>query len=517
MDERRADPRETILERVFPDLRYGGDPDVERYFELRSQGRMLDALSVYNARLRPRYPDDARRVELLRLYRMRSPAYGRFLHDLLMERADDMIARIKRNIDAMTAPLAGLSLKDTYVVLKAVESVARLLPEDTDAAKGFAEAYEDYASILSYREREMSRAAYLLSEFYKQTLVEDDEAPDFVASSLKAEEERRRSEREREERNFFDLSRIEFDAADVARIEIPAGLDRDEDRTLAYCHKYWNRVDDPAFERIVWLYSRKYGTRHYDVFRTVKTGRRRKYADDEILSRVATTIADRYSYTVQGDLYMQAAWRRIKAGLYGGQAAGGSARAWTGSPGPVAAQTGRDRQAAVRTETGPDAAAGHPVSPAQATEARDGLAAPPARDGAARGKLMPAGAQARPLGPGRPAAPRDIPEIKATGSISDRIKSLSGRAYDVYRDLFLARVRTHIRDALLKGRGKGAPVFGESLNAAEDLVFEFMERNYANSYMDWTSSQYRERMRGLGFELDGLDSIIDSCYGKISA
>lgn len=505
MDERRADPRETILESVFPDLRYGGDPDIERYFELRSQGRMLDALAVYKSRLRPRYPDDAKRVVLLRLYRMHSPAYPQFLHDLLMERADDIIAVIRRNVDAMVAPISRLpSFRDTYAVLKAVESVARLLPDDADAARAFAETYERYAKLLSYREREMAKTAFLLSEFYKQALVEEDEAPDFVASSLRSEEERRRAELSREEKNFFDLSRIEFDADDVARIEIPAGLERDEDKTLAYCHKYWLRAEDPAFERIIWLYSRKYGTRHYDVFRTIKLGRRRKYADDEILSRVATTIADRYSYTVQGDLYMQSAWRRIKASLYG-TAARPIARP------QVADGTGRAEREATPEARTPGLQPGGSIEAGAGTE-REAAGRP------ATGTLRAAAPAKAPFrSPERQAPSHQVAELKARGSISDRIKSLSGRAYDVYRDIFLSRVRGHIREALAGSRNRSAPIFGESLNEAEDLVFEFMERNYANSYMDWASSQYRDRIKGLGFDLGSLDGIIDSCFRKISA
>lgn len=497
MDQSRADPREQILERVFPDLRYGGDPDVERYFEYRLGGRTLDALSIYNSRLKPRYPDDAKRVVLLKLYRMRSPAYQQYLKDLLMERADDIIARIRRNIDAMVSPLQGIRLKDTYAVLKAVESVARLLPDDTDAALAYADAYDGYAKLLSYRVREVSRASYLLSEFYKQTLVEDDDAPDFIASSLRAEEERRQSERESQERNFFDLSRIEFDAADVARIEIPAGLEKDEDRTLAYCHKYWARAEDPAFERIVWLYSRKYGTRHYEVFRAIKTGRRRRYADDEILSRVATTIADRYSYTVQGDLYMQAAWRKIKASLY----LGTSQRMGSRASDPVAPrEVESERQLAD---------AGQAES--QPSPALDSAAVPKAGT-LTRAEQRPALVAART----RPRAPTPA-DFRASGSISDRIKSLSGRAYDVYRDIFLAKVRPHIRATLTARQVRPGTVFGEDLNRAEDAVFEFMERNYANSYMDWPGSSHRARVLDLGFDMADLGDIIDSCYRKISA
>ena len=280
MNDAQRSIRREILERVFPDLRYGGDPDVERYFELRAAGRMLDALAVYTGRLKPRYPDDGKRVTLLKLYRLRSPSYHEFLEGLLMERADFIIARLKANIDALAGPLDGVPLKDTYAVLKAVERVARLLPGDETAALAFVGTYDEYAKILSYRYADMTKLAYLLSEFYRQARLDEDESPDFVELSRREAEERRREAEERERKNFFDLSKIEFDAADVRRIEIPAGLERDEDKVLAYCHRYWAYAGDPGFERIIWLYSKKYGTRHYEVFKAIKTGRERKYSED---------------------------------------------------------------------------------------------------------------------------------------------------------------------------------------------------------------------------------------------
>lgn len=490
MREPGNDIRQEILERVFPALRYGGDPDIERYFELRRSGRMLDALSVYMSRLKPRYPDDRQRVTLLGLYRTRSPAYTDYLSSLLYARADAIIVAIKAAIDKLTAPLAGVRLKDTYAVLKAVERVARLLPDDADAARNAAGLYEEYARILDYRKREMGDVSYLLSEFYDQAALGSDDAPDFVTESWKAEEERRIREAERERKNFFDLSKIEFDEEDVRRIEIPPAIGRDEDRVLAYCHKYWLLVEDPAFERVVWLYSRKYGTKHYDVYRAIKMGRRRKYADDEILTLVATTIAERYSYTVRGDLYMQAAWRRVKAALCGQ------------APAPVAVQSGRERASARTSRQVADPrsqVARKPSSPASA----EGPAAP--QDTPVDSRRRPAPA---PFG-----ASRQTPE--PAGSISDRIRVLSGRAYDVYRDIFLEQVRGHIRDALVSPRRSSA--FGDALNRAEALVHDFMERNYANPYMNWADSEHRERLSTLGYDLPELEGIIDACYRKISA
>jgi hypothetical protein len=485
MEERPRDVRELILERVFPDLRYGGDPDIERYFELRASGRMLDALAIYKTRLRPRYPDDAKRVILLKLYRTHAPAFGNFLHGILMERANEIVDRIRNNIDALVSPLTGTPMRDTYAVLKAVERIARLLPDDTESARAMAWSYAEYARMLDHRKLEAERVGFLLSEFYDQAVVDDDTPADFIAASLATEESRRTENRETRKKNFFDLSRIEFDQADVRRIEIAQGFDRDEDIVLAYCYKYWLRIDDPAFERIIWLYSRKYETRHYDVFKAIKTGRHRKYSDDDILTMVATTLATRYSYTVQGDLYMQMAWRRLKANLY--------------APSPmVAKQEARQPRSRKRTAPKPAPIQAEPSSvPAEKPRLR-------------RATVSPSPIRKEP----RPQTP--MPRLQPTGSISDKIKRLSGRAYDVYKELFLASVRSHIHAALMHHRAKPG-ISGDDINRAENIVYEFMERNYANTYMDWTSSEYKTRIGELGVSMESLDDIIEACYRKIGA
>jgi len=521
MEHRTADVRELILERVFPELRYGEDPDIERYFDLRASGRMLDALAIYSSRLRPRYPDDAKRVILLKLYRTHSPAFSEFLHGLLAERADEIIERLCGNIDAIVAPLSGVPLRETYAVLKAVERVARLLPDNADAARHMATTYADYAKLLGHKKAETERVAFLLGEFYDQASIDEDTPTDFIAASLASEESRKRREHEAEKKNFFDLSRIEFDQADIKRIEIPAGIERDEDVVLAYCHKYWLRADDPAFERIVWLYSRKYGTKNHEVFKAIKTGRNRKYQDDDILTMVSTTIATRYNYTVQGDLYMQASWRRIKASLYGLAAA---QQVIHQAAQRTAAQSGKQElprvQVRPEAQVRPQARASiqkasqprtTPVAEQTKTIQQSGpgqaRTAPPQR------KLVRAPATT-PLQRERPQ--KDVvPEIKATGSISDKIKRLSGRAYDVYREIFLSKVRSHIHTALAKGRLKPGVAFGDDANKAENTVYDFMERNYANAYMNWQISEHRTRIRELGFDIDNLDGIIESCFRKI--
>ena len=93
---------------------------------------------------------------------------------------------------------------------------------------------------------------------------------------------------------------------------------------------------------------------------------------------------------------------------------------------------------------------------------------------------------------------------------------MSGRGYDVYRDLFLARLRVVIRDELLKRRTRAGGLFDESINEAENVTYEFMEKNYNNSYMDWTGSPARHKLDEIGYRLENLDRIIEKCYGKIN-
>jgi hypothetical protein len=113
---------------------------------------------------------------------------------------------------------------------------------------------------------------------------------------------------------LIDLSAVVFSANDLARIEIPP-FSRIEDQILGYCIKYWNTMDDPAFERILFLYSRKYGRKNYDVYMSIRRGRQAKHRDDEILASIMSVLITGYYYSIQGDLYLQRNWNAIKHAL----------------------------------------------------------------------------------------------------------------------------------------------------------------------------------------------------------
>ncbi|HSV55937.1 MAG TPA: hypothetical protein VLH39_02375 [Magnetospirillaceae bacterium] len=512
------------MQRLFPDLRYGEDPDIQRYFGLRSAGRIAEALSVYDRGLRARYPDDDSRIALLNLYRRRDPRFAVLHDDLLWVLYRSVSARLRANLDALCAPLAGLSLRSTYRMLKAMETVAGMLPDNPDGALAYLDAYRRYAEILDYRAAEARRLRFLAGEYFAQASGREPEETDFLARSL-AQAERRRELR-RAQAGFFDLSRIGFSARDVERIEIPASLERKEDRVLAYCFKYWACAGDPSFERIVFLYSRKYGTSHYDVLRAIRMGRERRLTDDEILNRVSTALSARYSYSVQGDLYMQRAWRVLKARLLGLESP--SAGDQTDKGPPKASQ-----------DTGPSDTGPSDTGPSDAGLLRSGPASAGARKAAVRsvnaqaqdlrrGGRPPDGGRTRNDSPDadllRKAAPARRVSLAPMsrpsglsapgGSVSDRIKLLSGRSYDVYREEFLARSGPVIRDWLAGRRRGHKELFEDPINRAEDLIRDFLEKNYSNPYMDWGNSETRALVDGLGFDVPDLDGIISLWFHR---
>jgi len=589
MDALTSGTKREIVRRVFPELRYGGDPDVERYFELRSSGRMSEALAVYNGRLRVRYPDDSARIALLGLYRARDPRYASFQDSLILACADHLIGRIRANIDLIVRPLEGAELGDALGALKTVEALLARLGGESEGAIGLLERYASYAAVLGYRTDRLGEALALLREYdtvsrsdapsdydfvARSAAIEDrrkaaeerrratanasgnggapdgtrEEALDFVARSAADAERRRASARSRA--SYFDPAKIKFTAESRALVEIPRSLSRREDKVLAFCAKYWIRARDPVFERTVFLYARKYGTRHYEIFRTIKLGRARGSTDDEILSAVSAILVTRYDYSLSGDLYMQVMWRRLKARMQAREVAQRLAK-----PGPEskvrAARAERTAAASARGETlrrlstperppvaAPATARSRPAPaperpldrPTEAPRlrtaaeampvARSVAAVPPSPDRAAtpprpatiEPTAKPTGSRllARP-----PSGPAPLPALKGTGSVSDKVRALSGRTYDVYRELFLAKVREHIHQALLASPTRTHGIFDTAANEAEDHIYGFMVVHYDDPFMDWPRSAERDAVESLGFAVPSLDPIIEACFRKL--
>ncbi|MGO8695333.1 MAG: hypothetical protein ACLQMF_16850 [Rectinemataceae bacterium] len=603
MDALNKEKRHELIRRVFPDLRYGGDPDIERYFELRRDRRLVDALAVYNGRLRVRYPDDSTRVVLLRLYREKDARYASYQESLILDLADKLALRIAANIDLLVAPLEKADLSNAFAALKAVESVLTRFGGDSEVALEQLARYEEFSRILEHRSTLSRRALELVREYDAVARADSPADYDFIARSEAIERRRRstqgsgersstapareerydfmalsrehdesRQTRERSRTKYFDPARIRFSAEDRERVEIPASLRRREDKVLVFCAKYWNRMRDPSFDRLAFLYSRKYGTNHYEIFRTIKLGRQRGSSDDEILSAVSGILTTSYDYSVSGDLYMQVMWRRLRSRMEAreiehrlaapgpesrvraarapdyavrGTSAGAesivakreargcepvTANIRMSEPIPAPSQppvrknipipsTEPERRATFG-KIDPESRIAAAVTARAAAGAGDtaaispGMIAPPERGIASLARAKKASGSRLLVRP--PSGPEPVPRIESRGgSISDRIRSLSGKAYDVYREIFLERVRSDIHHHLLANQTRSHGIFDTAANEAEDQIFGFMAAHYDDPFMDWEHSAGRDAVESFGFSVPSLDPIIEACFKRL--
>jgi hypothetical protein len=601
--------QDELLHLEYPHLLPDHDPDIERYYYLRSMGQSREALVLFENRLRIRYPEEEFRTWLLRAYRSHDPAFRGLLAKGYRMLGARSLERVRGILQVIADLAESFDEKDVYSTIKTVENIQKFLPQERYEAIAGVDRFVRYANALNLRVKSIVKAADLVRAYLTDTL------------SVVEEERRRRSEAQRQanemERqrllkadwdsyyyqkkfgvtsSMLDLSSVVFSPADLARIEIPS-YNRLEDQILAYCTKYWTAVEDPAFERILFLYSRKYGKKNYDVYSAIRRGQQGNRRDDEILASIMGLLITGYYYSIQGDLYLQRSWNIIKKSLLqqralpapaaqtrkkeikqigakplAGQAASRTAQARQIEAKPKQTEARRITNKSWEKRQTQEAAWKSvktvpskpkivpmqklktvlkiaPKEPVKAKRPTAVVARPavktanpafklPAKSAYALGDISPASltiakpvkvprklqsaqqpkttiikASAAKLATKPPARPasrvfNNKTLEKAKGSVSDRLKELSGRSYDIYEDRFLAKARSSIRKVL--GTGKG--LFFNLPEEAEDLVFNFLRDHYSDPYMDWENSADRRNLLTMGFDLPVLQPIIDECY-----
>ena len=301
-----------ILKQEFPGLSLTEDPDIERYFEFRALNRQAEALKLYNTRLIHRYPDARMRVLLMTYYRKHDVRFQVLLTDSLAQLAGKTITQVKKVIIFFAKTITPLKDAKVYTVIRVCEKVISAISSDRFAAISFTEKYVRYAARLNYYEKDMRQAADTLRMYITDTISS---VREFREERARDAQEQSRRAAKKQQAAGIDFSKIHFTKEQTASITIARSISRIEDQVLAYTVKYWNRFDDGAFENILLLYSRKYGTNHFSIFQAVKTGRIRKWKDEELLHAVLANVAHGYYYSISGDLYLQRTWKQLKLKL----------------------------------------------------------------------------------------------------------------------------------------------------------------------------------------------------------
>ncbi|GAB1484280.1 hypothetical protein MASR2M78_30980 [Treponema sp.] len=511
-----ADIQVELLRIEFPSLKADQDPDVERYFDMRRAGRATEALSLYESKLRPRYPDDAFRARLLKAFRLHSSEYERLLSEAYLALGSRVLEQVKRTLKYIALKAEAFDPKDAYSTIKAAESILVMLPKERFEAIAAIERLRRYADRLQYKEKALAVTEDLVRAYLTESLsvvedaremrrrareqqiverrrrlVEQDradmqkglhiDAQRASTAELRAREKlKERRQKPKSSVAALDLSQLRFSAADLSRIQVPPRLSSLEDKTLAFCFKYWNLIHDDAFERVLFLYSRKYASKHYDVFSAIRLGRRGGRRDEEILTAIVGILTTGYYYSIRGDVYLQRNWALLKKKLE--------------APTILSQKTAPQRTIEGRIRKKPSTTI--PTKPPSEV-----LVEKPKKE---TPKTRPIYKRITPVVP--------VPKQRSPGgSVSDRLKKLSGRSYDVYEERFLSKSRVAIRSVLGEGRGR----FPNVPQEVEELIFAFLRDHYSDPYMNWQESEQKKRVEELGYSLDTIDTIIEAAYKRL--
>jgi hypothetical protein len=501
--------QEELFRQEYPQLLAGSDPDIERYCYLRSSGQGREALNIYQASLKPRYPDDTLRMALLHSYRRRDPLYPRLLAVGYRRLAERALERVRGLIGYISLQIKKCNTQDVYSTIRTIEDILRFFPREQYEAISGMDRICRYAQVLDFQVKPMEQAVEMVRSYLSRSLPV-------------LEKERRRRQQEqirRETPARIDFSTVVFSREDLERIEIPPQLSRLEDQTLAYCAKYWNLIDDVSFEQILFLYSRKYRTKNHTVYLTIRQGRRADHRDEEILTSVMSLLVTGYYYSIQGDRYLQQNWQGIRLTME--RAALAAKPPPKPAARPTPAKPARAKPVAVKPAPAREVPAREPApAPAVKPPPPERPAPPPAAEQKPAAPVKPAAPAAKPAparetGPvrrSRPLGKAAVPVApRAEGSVSDRLRKLSGRSYDLYQDRFLAKARPAIRKILGTGRG----LFFNLPEKAEDLVYAYLRDHYADPYMNWAESDECRQLMEQGFRLPSLNPVIDECFRRI--
>ena len=527
-----------ILKQEFPQLSLTEDPDIERYFEFRSLNRQAEALRLYNTKLVHRYPDNKIRVQLMTYYRKHDYRFHILLTDSLVQLADRTVIQVKRVIVFFADTIAPLKRAEVYTIIKVCEKVINAISPNRFAAISFTEKYTRYAEKLKYHAADMRQAADIIRMYITDTISSVREYRE--EQDRKNAQEQTRRALQKAKASVVDFSKIVFTKEQIAAITIPSSIIRIEDKVLAYTMKYWNRYADGAFENILLLYSRKYGTNHYAIFHAVKVGRVRNWKDEELLHAVLANVAQGYYYSISGDLYLQRAWKQLKLNLEPSsppsQAKGLPVPAVKKAKAAKRSKKQTEKKAVQKTDKAEKVPSAkrkqrkeEKIIPADAVSV-SGAAMPSAKKvlqkntvaasesrkstkPVAAASILESGkiAQEQAVGEKASSSVQIYPINEPKGlpvSIAETVKKVTGKSYGIYRDLFFKEVRSAIRTILQHSAVQKLSFFGSEQNNAENIIYRFLETNYDNPYQQWQGSKEQADVFTQGFRIESLEPII---------
>ena len=494
----------------------GFDTDIDRYVTLIDEKKYRQAAYLYEKHLIPRYPDEYKRIRIIRYYRKKDSRFSELYAGAVREIFERIVFSVKMLISHISSLFEGNN-SDPYRLLKKIETALKVIPHGREEGIAFIEKMEGYSILLDYMPQQTGRAADILKRYFDNTLFVKVEAPPeskSVREEKKGAARKSAAEGKEKKKVTIDLDKVEFSGSDIAMICIDERIKGRSYQVLAYCRLYWRKIFNQDFEKKVFLYSKKYNTLHYRIFQIIKNFRIKKRGDDVILLEIYSLLSNGYRYSLKEDLFMQSVWRKIKPVDQTAKAAAPGRVSGTGGRGAADGRTGSGEAAGtVKTaKTGP-AAPGSTRKKGSEAETRTAKAA------AGKAGARPGAGKKDAAGKGSRAGKRPVYSPGRSDTLiiplREKLERLcQGELFNAHEE-FSRLLPGHIERFLVRHREKGVSHDPYVLKGALYVISSFIHETMDTVSPDWKESLARTEVTNMGFNVPEIDTIIARCLEEI--
>lgn len=177
---------EFIIAAEFPEAAGGSDKDIPLYFEKRQKQKVEEAKSLYT-RLSRRYPDQEVRTTLLRCWRTSSPLYPMVNFQARKILGQQLSQGIIKTIQALMTSFQGVD--GAVELMNRVRTAMAYLPAQKTLARRTLSRLADYSKALGYHSGEFASVVQILSDYLGGGLFQRREIVLIAPENLDREEE----------------------------------------------------------------------------------------------------------------------------------------------------------------------------------------------------------------------------------------------------------------------------------------------------------------------------------------
>jgi len=452
----------------------GFDKDISLYISFVENKKYKQASFVYEKRLIPRYPDEIRRIRIIRYFRKGDKRFQEIYTGAVREIFERIVISVKKLISYISSIFEGRN-NNPYEILRKIDLALKVIPHAKGAGGAFVEKLGTYSVLLNYMPEKFTIALDILRRYFDNTLFVKVKIEQNV-KGLKFDEQ---DYQEEKKKVTIDLDKIVFSDEEIKMICIRSDIYSRSLQVLSYCRLYWRQIFNHDFEKKIFLYSKKYDTNHFRIFQIIKNCRIKKIADEVILLEIYSLLSNTYQYSLKEDIFMQQVWRKI-------------------------------RPADIQENTGIAASTGTTASE-QRKKADD------------KEKKVNKNAASGKKGKNRKQEEAEVQRLRNIRyktdaqlySLHDRIgKFCLGDYFNAHNE-FNGLLSKYVDKYLEKHWKTGAKKDPYILKGANHIVTTFITDNYNTISPDWSNSLSNLEVKNIGFEVPELETIILYCIEEL--